>query len=166
MKKQSAALKKKATPASPSAAKEFELGELLGYQLLRLSNSIGNLADREAEEVAGLTLPEYRVLVVLHSRGPSGVAGLQQVILIDKAWISRTLTGLTAKTLVVSEADPADARRTVFSVTVKGKRAADALIERAIERQERIMRGLTREETKQLMNFLSRIQENINNGEH
>jgi DNA-binding MarR family transcriptional regulator len=114
-----------ASDAKP-AAPDFDLGSLLGYRLLRLSTSVGNLADREAREVAGLTLPEYRVLAILHSRGPAGVVALQQAMLIDKAWISRTLTSLVAKRLVVSEPDAADARRTVYSATPEGQGAAPA----------------------------------------
>lgn len=163
MKKQSTPITKTVSTALGLPAGEFDLGELLGYRLLRLSTSVGNLAAREADEVAGLTLPEYRVLAVLHSRGPSGVVALQQAMLIDKAWISRTLSGLATKMLVVSDPDPDDARRTVFSVTAKGRRSAEALIERALERQQRILRGLAREEVKQLMSLLRRVQENVDN---
>lgn len=161
MKNLPTAIKTKVVVAPDLSAPGFDLGSLLGYRLLRLSTSIGNLADREAKEVAGLSLPEYRVLVVLQSQGPSGVVALQQAMLIDKAWVSRTLTSLTSKALVLSEADPGDARRTVFSVTSKGKRAAEALIAQALKRQKCIMRGLDDQQTQQLASLLARIQENV-----
>ncbi|MBL8380019.1 MAG: winged helix-turn-helix transcriptional regulator [Burkholderiales bacterium] len=100
-------------------------------------------------------------MVVLRSRGPAGVVALQQIMLIDKAWISRTISSLVAKGLVAAAADPADARRTSFSVTPKGRRAADALIERAFKRQGRVLRGLTQAEAGHLMALLARIQENV-----
>jgi DNA-binding MarR family transcriptional regulator len=139
----------------------FDLGSLLGYRLLRLSTALGHLADREAQEAAGLTLPEYRVLVILHSHGPSGVSALQQALLIDKAWISRTLASLVAKKLVVSNPDVVDARRTVFRVTPDGARSAVALIDKALARQKRILRGLARSEVDQLLDVLGRIQSNV-----
>jgi DNA-binding MarR family transcriptional regulator len=139
----------------------FDLTSLLGYRLLRLSTSIGNLAGREATEVAGLTLPEYRVLVVLHSRGPSGVVALQQAMLIDKAWISRTLASLVKKLLVASRAEATDARRTLYSVTPTGQRAAQALIEQSLARQKRLMRGVTAEESRLFLRLLKKVQANV-----
>ena len=116
---------------------------------------------QNGREVAGLTLPEYGVLVVVHTRNGSGVVALQREINIDKAWISPTLSSLVTKNLVVSEPDPDDARRTVFKATPRGKRAVEALVERAIERQKRILRGFTTEDVKQLMDYLARVQENV-----
>src|SRR3546814_2703037 len=63
----------------------FRLESLLGFRLQRLSSAVGSLAQQESQALAGLSLPEYRVLVVLHSLGASGVTALQQIMLIDKA---------------------------------------------------------------------------------
>jgi DNA-binding MarR family transcriptional regulator len=159
--------KTKSMPASSANAdfgddvSAFDLGSLLGYRLLRLSTALGHLADREAQEAAGLTLPEYRVLVILYSHGPSGVSALQQALLIDKAWISRTLASLAVKKLVVSKPDVLDARRTVFTVTPEGAISAVALIDKALARQKRILRGFGRLEVEQLLDALGRVQSNI-----
>lgn len=148
------------TTESTSPA-SLELSSLIGYRLLRLSTLIGNLAQHDSQEVAGLSLPEYRILVVLFSQGPSGVSVLQQQMLIDKAWISRTLAGLAAKKLVVSHADATDGRRTVFALTAAGKKSAQALITKAHARQQRILGGLSKTELKQLDGYLSRIHDNV-----
>lgn len=143
---------------SPDA---FDLGSLLGYRLQRLSASIGALAQQESMAVAGLTLPEYRVLVVLQSHGEGGVAGLQRAMLIDKAWISRTLASLSTKKFVSVKPDPNDARRTLFYLTSKGERAASDLIARAIERQKRILRDFSAKEVQQFLSYLERVQSNV-----
>jgi len=153
--------KGEAEAAAQGRGAEFELGSLLGYRLLRLSTAIGNLADRDANEVAGLRLPEYRVLTVLHSRGPSGVVELQQAMLIDKAWISRTLTALVKKRLVTAAPDANDLRRTTYAVTEKGGKAALALIERALQRQKRILKGLKPEEIERMIGALTKVQANV-----
>lgn len=139
----------------------FDVTSLLGYRLSRLSAAIGQAADRDAAQVAGLKLPEYRVLVVLANLGPQGVASLQEAMLIDKAWISRTLGKLVKKGLAVSAADQSDARRTLFSPTTKGRQAAKALIERATQRQERILHGIDALERQRLVELLTRVQENV-----
>lgn len=148
------------TPGPPSGA-SMDLSELLGYRLNRLSMAIGQLADQDAAEVAGLTLPEYRVTVILMSQGPMGVAGLQQAMLIDKAWVSRTLTRLVDKGIAVSAADQWDGRRTTFRLTPKGRKAASALIATARKRQQKILRGLSDKERVALTSLLGRVQLNV-----
>lgn len=135
--------------------------DLLGYRLMRLSASVAQLADREAREATGLGLPEYRVLVVLLAKGPLGVAGLQQTVMIDKAWVSRTLARLVDRKLAVATPDEFDRRRTRFSLTAKGRRAARVLIERAGRRQERVLRGLDDEDRSSLLELLARVQKNV-----
>ena len=159
MQKQNSGTAAEISPAAP--AEEFDLGSLLGYRLVRLSSAIGALAEQEAQEVAGLTLPEYRVLTVLHSLGPTGVVSLQRAMRIDKAWISRTLAKLVDKRLVASGADNQDGRRSLFRVTAKGKSVAQALIERAVIRQARIFQGFEKQEVITLISLLSRIQGNV-----
>ncbi len=148
-------------PEEGHADNAFDLTGLLGYRLVRLSAAIGQLADHDAGEVAGLTLPEYRVLVVLLVKGPLGVAGLQQAMLIDKAWISRTLAKLVEKGLAVSTPDHQDGRRNTIMLTAKGRRSATALMERARQRQARILRGFDDDEIADLLGLLSRVQRNV-----
>lgn len=149
------------TMSGPNNRTPFDITSLLGYRMSRLSAAIGQEADKDAGRVAGLGLPEYRVLVVLSTSEPQGVAGLQEAMLIDKAWISRTLGKLVDKGMAVSATDENDARRTLFSLTAKGRRAAKALIDRAVQRQELILHGISDLDRKRLVELLSRIQENV-----
>jgi DNA-binding MarR family transcriptional regulator len=147
--------------SSPNDRPSFDITRLLGYRLARLSAAIGQAADRDAGTLAGLGLPEYRVMVVLASSEPQGVVGLQEAMLIDKAWISRTLGKLVDKGMVTSAGDDNDARRTLFSLTAKGRQAAKALIDQATQRQELILRGINDRDRQKLVELLSRVQENV-----
>lgn len=149
------------TMPTPNQRTPFDVTSLLGYRMSRLSVAIEQAADRDAALVAGLSLPEYRVMAVLESTGQQGVAALQETMLIDKAWISRTLGKLVNKGLAISAPDANDARRTLFSLTTKGQRATHDLIERANKRQELILRGINEHDRKYLMELLSRVQENV-----
>ena len=144
--------------AVPTAA---QLNDLLGYRINRLSAAMGQQADRDARSLAGLTLAEYRVCAVLLLSGPQGVAALQQITLIDKAWISRTLTRLTKKAMVRGRADPDDGRRTSFELTAKGQRAASTLIDQSRKRQAGFLRGVSPAERAVLIELLERVQRNI-----
>jgi DNA-binding MarR family transcriptional regulator len=135
--------------------------EMMDHRLDRLSAGIERLVELEARRAAELSLPEYRVLTMLLSQGPLGVAALQSVMQIDKAWISRTLTRLAGKGLVDSSADPSDARRTAYRLTPQGRRTASSLIKRAVKREEQILAGIEGKDRTRLLSLLDRVQQNI-----
>lgn len=152
---------KQAPAPSPTEPQRFDLGRLLGYHLQRLAGSLAGLAQQEVESLAGVSLPEYRILAILHSTGPCGVVALQQALFIDKAWISRTVTKLQERGLVSPSSDPADARRTVLRLTTRGERAAALLTERSLQRQARVLRDLTPAEIEQFYQLVGRIQRGV-----
>jgi DNA-binding MarR family transcriptional regulator len=135
--------------------------DMLGHRLTRLASAIEQLAEREAARAADLSLPESRVLIVLLAKGPLGVAGLQAVMKIDKAWISRTLTRLSGKGLVDSAADKTDARRTSYRLTAQGRRTASSLMKRANKREEQMLEGVEGKDRARLASMLERIEQNV-----
>jgi DNA-binding MarR family transcriptional regulator len=137
------------------------LNDLLGHRLMRLSAAIEHLADQDAGHVADLSLPEYRVLIVLLGKGPLGVAGLRALMSIDKAWISRTLGKLAEKGLVDSNPDKQDGRRTTYRLTAAGRRAAASLTKRAAKREEQIFSGFEARDRSRLIAMLDRVQSNV-----
>ena len=156
--------KSSARPASSADAAastaSFELNRLFGFLLHRLSASFATLAAQDALELAGLSLAEYRTLTVLASQGGMGVVALCRAMLVDKAWVSRTLARLVEKGLVLSNATADDARRTTYAVTASGRTLARRLIKRSLERQARFLEGLSAAEVRQLMDLLGRLQDN------
>jgi DNA-binding MarR family transcriptional regulator len=145
---------------APTIPADFALDQLLGYRIQRLAGAIGALAEREAGEIAGVTLAEYRLMLALFTDGPSGVSALQRTLLLDKAWISRTLTQLTGKALAQADSDPLDARRVIFSLTPRGRRSARRLIARAIRRQKSLLAGFSAPEAQQFAGYLARVEDN------
>jgi DNA-binding MarR family transcriptional regulator len=119
------------------------------------------LAEREACEVAGVSLPEYRLLAMLYSEGGMGVGDLQRLTLLDKAWISRTVGSLTQKKLVHAEPDSHDARRVKFSLTARGRKVAGRLIETAAHRPERALECLAAAKVSQFLKWLAHIGRNV-----
>jgi DNA-binding MarR family transcriptional regulator len=137
------------------------IDEMIGHRLARLASTIEQLVEQEARRAAGLTLPEYRVITVLLAQGSLGVAGLQSVMQIDKAWISRTLSRLADKGLVDSATDDADARRTSYRLTAQGRRTATSLMKRATKREEQILSGIEGKERAKLVGLIDRLQQNV-----
>jgi len=146
--------------AAAGTGAPFELTSLVGFVVYRLSATLGSLGERDAQEVAGLSLPEYRCMATLATKGSMGVIALCQAMMIDKAWVSRTLSRLQDKGLVASASDREDARRTVYGTTPKGRRLARRLIQRALQRQRAVLEGLSEAERRQLAALLARMQHN------
>lgn len=69
------------------------------------------------------SLPESRVLFELGSAGPASPSALAQRLDLDLGYVSRLLSRLKERELVVGETAKGDRRRQVVSLTTKGKRA-------------------------------------------
>jgi DNA-binding MarR family transcriptional regulator len=145
-------------PKLPTAQ---DVTQLIGYQLLTLSNRIGLKAEKQSREQVGLSLPEYRVLTLVCSQGEVSVSSVCTLLTIDKAWVSRTLTKLMSKKLVSVTNDVNDARRTVYSPTSEGLDKCQRLIALARQRQTELLEGFTLLEKAQLVSMMERMRQNL-----
>jgi DNA-binding MarR family transcriptional regulator len=139
-----------------------DVTQLIGYQLLTLTNRIGLKAEKQSREQTGLSLPEYRVLTLVCSQGEVSVSSVCSLLTIDKAWVSRTLNKLMNKALVSVTNDADDARRTVYRPTATGLQQCQLLIELARQRQTELLNGFTPAETSQLSSMIERLRRNLN----
>ncbi|MGD9941856.1 MAG: MarR family winged helix-turn-helix transcriptional regulator [Burkholderiaceae bacterium] len=92
----------------------------LTYKLVALTNSLSRSAARDFAAAVDLTVPEWRVLATLGSRGEMSLAGLTRVLAVDKGWISRVVARLEARGLVSRSPDPQDDRLFVLALTRAG----------------------------------------------
>lgn len=70
---------------------------------------------------ADLNLSEGHTLVELGQAGSLGVSELVALLLLEKSTVSRLLSGLEAKGLVVSDTDPHDRRKRISQLTEAGR---------------------------------------------
>lgn len=80
-----------------------------------------------AEEV---TLPQYRVLVLLALRGPQGLSGLADALAVAPSTATRMCDRLVRKGLVARAEDPSDRRQIRLLCTASGRRLVDEVSER------------------------------------
>jgi DNA-binding MarR family transcriptional regulator len=117
----------------------------LGIRLLRRQL-------RQSQQDSELTLPETSALALLDRGGPTTPGALAKVEQISPQSMGATLGALEARGLVQRQADPADGRRVVLSITDAG---AAALRIRRTARTEQLAHalsaGFTRQELNQLM---------------
>jgi len=68
-----------------------------------------------------LTLPEWRLLVVLHHEGPDSAGAIARRVGLSAMAASRAAASLLAAKRVSRERDPSDARRHMLALTPAGR---------------------------------------------
>ena len=99
--------------------------------VLRASRVLVAVAVRSLAAVDhDVTLPQYRALVVLASRGPQRPTGLAEALAVHPSTITRLCDRLVAKRLVHRGEAPANRREVAIRLTPKGRRLVDAVTAR------------------------------------
>jgi DNA-binding MarR family transcriptional regulator len=94
--------------------------------VLTASRALVGVAARSLTVVdAQVTLPQYRALVVLASRGPKLVGELAEALGIHASTATRLCDRLVAKKLVTRATGRDNRRETTISLSVKGRRLVD-----------------------------------------
>jgi DNA-binding MarR family transcriptional regulator len=102
--------------------------------VLRASRVLVAVAARSLAAVDhDVTLPQYRALVVLASRGPQRPTELAERLGVHPSTITRLCDRLVAKRLVHRSESPSNRRETSIRLTPKGHRLVDAVTARRRE---------------------------------
>jgi DNA-binding MarR family transcriptional regulator len=86
-----------------------------------------------------------------------------QAIGLDKSAVSRSLQTLEAAGRITSQLDPKDARRYTVRLTASGKELHDRVLKVALERESRLLSGLTPAEVDTLVDLLGRLHLQVPN---
>jgi DNA-binding MarR family transcriptional regulator len=144
-------------PAPKKKPAKLPLQEFIPYKLAvvanRLSQSIGSLF----EEKYGIQIPEWRILMALHSCGPLAPNEVVEHTSMDKGRVSRAQRRLAELGLVSVSNDPRDGRRLVLFLTRKGAGMCAAIIPAARETEAWFLSVLPAGERRVLDKALSRL---------
>lgn len=99
--------------------------------VLRASRVLVSVAARSLAAVDDdVTLPQYRALVVLASRGPQRPSELAEVLAVHPSTITRLCDRLAAKRLVRRSESAVSRREVVVELAPRGRQLVDAVTER------------------------------------
>jgi MarR family transcriptional regulator, lower aerobic nicotinate degradation pathway regulator len=110
----------------------------------------------EASEL-GVRGSHYRLLAALADSGPASQADLARRAGLDRSDVVTIVAELEQKALLEREADPANRRRNIVSMTPAGKRALVSLDGVLDEIQQRVMAPLSAQERDQLVDLLRKL---------
>jgi len=107
-----------------------------------------------AEEV---TLPQYRALVVLASRGPQGLAALAESLAVTPSTATRMCDRLVRKGLVTRRVDPDDRRLVRLALSPNGRRLVQEVTEQRRVEIAHLLAELSAEEQRAVTASLNRL---------
>jgi MarR family transcriptional regulator, organic hydroperoxide resistance regulator len=105
----------------------------------------------------GITLPMWRVLAVLHRRGPTRFSLLASQTLIEPPTLSRLVSALQAKGLITKKSSNVDARGVLLAPTKKGLDLVEQVTPHALEVEAETLAGLTDDEAEMFRRLVRRV---------
>jgi DNA-binding MarR family transcriptional regulator len=144
-------------------APHLNLSRYVPGLLTFLANKLATGASYRYRKHFGIGVVEWRMLSMLAVENHITAGRITQVIGLDKSAVSRSLQSLEKAGYVSSEVDTIDARRYTVSLTESGHKLHDRVLKVALERERRLLSGLTPEERDALVNLLGRLHSNVDN---
>ncbi|MEV5877482.1 MarR family transcriptional regulator BagL/FevM [Streptomyces sp. NPDC052101] len=129
----------------------LQLDESLPHQLRRATQA-WTLSWQQ--RVPDLTTPQFAVLLVLRDHGSMDQSALGALTAIDRSTLTPLLDRLEARELVTKEADPANRRRRIITLTEAGRRHLKAAVAEAARLHERLQLLFGEEELRRLVDAL------------
>ena len=121
--------------------------DLLSYRLHVVANLLSRGAELRYRREFGVSLWEWRTIALLGAvTDPLSLNHLAHAAGIHKSQMSRVVSGLARRKLVLRAADAEDGRGVRLKLSKSGRRLYEGLIDAASERDAAFRRCLTREE--------------------
>jgi DNA-binding MarR family transcriptional regulator len=112
-----------------------EIKDLISYQVHMVANLLSRGAELRYRREFGVSLWEWRTIALLGAADePHSLGDLARAAGIDKSQMSRVVSGLTKRRVVLRAADPGDGRGIRLTLTKNGKKVYEGLIRAAGER--------------------------------
>jgi DNA-binding MarR family transcriptional regulator len=129
------------------ARKATAIRDLLSYRLHSVANLLSRGAELRYRREFGVSLWEWRTIALLGAvTEPLSLNHLAHAAGIHKSQMSRVVSGLTKRRLVLRATDEADARGVRLALSASGRKLYRGLIGAAAERDAAFRRCLTRNE--------------------
>ena len=142
-----------------AADQDAPITALLSSRLMVLANLLKRGAILRYKRLTGLSSVEFGLVASLGRRPPMSVARLAEAVGMDKGQISRALAELVSRKLVARATNPKDSREVLVRLTRSGLSAHDAIVASGLERNERLLEGLSAEEVAGLLAQIGRLTE-------
>ncbi|WP_433889414.1 MarR family winged helix-turn-helix transcriptional regulator [Streptomyces sp. CA-111067] len=143
------------SPSESENDAEAMVSALLTASRLLVAVSARSLASVEE----ALTLPQFRMLVALHTRGPLSLSMLAAELDVQPSTAMRMIDRLVAVGMVLRGTVPSDRRTTLISLTDTGRRTVVEATERRRKEIARIVDAMPTARRRELLKALHAFAE-------
>lgn len=143
---------------SAPANGKLDLEHFLPYRLSVLSNTISSALAGAYARRFGLTIPQWRVVAVLARSPGLSAAAVAERTAMDKVAVSRAVAGLARSGRVRRVQAVADRRRSVLTLTARGRAVYRQIVPLALAYERRLLGELSPAEQAQFDRLLGRLQ--------
>ncbi len=137
----------------------FNLEGFLPYRLSILSQTLSRLIAREYEQRFGLTMNQWRAMVIISNEAGITAKGIGERALLDKMTVSRALKGLHGRGLILSHPSQTDSRRRELSLTQTGRDIYEEVLPIARRYEDELLGALTAPQKASLDKVIKRLME-------
>ncbi len=137
--------------------KELILEEFLPYRLAILSHTVSTSIARAYDQRFGLTIPEWRVIVILGRFPGLSAVEVAERTMMDKVAVSRAVTKLIKSGRIDREFADADRRRSILNLSADGRKIHDEIAPLALGIEADLLHGLTGEQIGTLNEVIDRL---------
>jgi DNA-binding MarR family transcriptional regulator len=135
-----------------------EITDLISYQLHTVANLLSRGAELRYRREFGVSLWEWRTVALLGAKDePQSLGHLARAAGIDKSQMSRVVSGLAKRKLVVRDANDADGRGVHLRLSKTGRKLYSGLIGAAAQRDHAFRSCLTRTESEAFDRILAKL---------
>ena len=135
-----------------------EIRDLLSFKLHRVANLLSRGAELRYRREFGVSLWEWRTIALLGAgTEPLSLNHLAHAAGIHKSQMSRVVSGLAKRRLVVRDTNAEDARGVHLTLSKSGRKLYQGLINAAAERDAAFRNCLTRDEKQALDRVLAKL---------
>lgn len=145
---------------SATAPPDFDLE---GHVFYLFTQIMGRRNRQLQEQLApcGISVPQWRILAVLHERAGCTMNELADVTTVDRTTLTRALDRMAEDGLVTRENDARDRRNVRLGLTPAGTDAFRRVLPRVVAQNERSVDGFSAAEATSIRALLHRMLRNL-----
>jgi DNA-binding MarR family transcriptional regulator len=106
-----------------------------------------------------ITLPQFRMLVILDSRGPMKLSSLAELLDVNPSTATRMVDRLVATEMIARQSNPATRREVVAELTDEGRRVVRGVTRRRRAAIGKIVAKMSEDERRGLVEALTAFTE-------
>jgi DNA-binding MarR family transcriptional regulator len=130
--------------------------DLVSSKIIRLANILRRSSTLAYSREFGLSQVEWRIVALLGEHAPATLNGLSDLMGLDKGQVSRGVSALVARRLVLREYR-SQGRGIQITLSVRGGEVYGQLMTSALARNRVLLHGLKDDERAQLFAVLDRL---------